>query len=127
MIDGPYRSSSWRYKLQKFEGVLSLLTAIAGLIVLVLNVYGWIAEGAYGKVALTGIGITAACLIPLFSNGRLNEKLSRIRKWVAVTSVALFAGGFWALIPAVLVRRFTEISETNALLFIFFPVAIVVV
>lgn len=126
MIDGPYNSNSWRNRLYKIEGVLSLLASIGGLIVLALNMYEWIAEGSYGKFALTGAGIAAVCLLPLLNNGRLREQLNRIGKWGAITSAALLAGGFWALIPTALARSFTGISETNALLFIFFPIAIAI-
>jgi hypothetical protein len=61
--------------------------------------------------------------MPLERYHRLFEKF---RKLVAVTGFTVGACIFWSMIPVVIARMFTDISEVHALLFIGLPTSILI-
>lgn len=50
--------------------------------------------------------------------------LETIRRYIAVISVALTAGFFWGMAVGIVVRRLTNLSEEDTLLFVVLPVAV---
>ena len=51
---------------------------------------------------------------------------SAVRKWVAVVGATFGASIAWGMVPALLARYFTPISEVQSLIFIALPTAVVV-
>lgn len=47
-----------------------------------------------------------------------------VRKWVAVTCIAVFTGGFYGAVSAILVKYGLDVSENSALLYAGLPVAV---
>lgn len=46
------------------------------------------------------------------------------RKWISVASIAVFTGGFYGTVAAILVKYGLHMSEKTALLYVGLPVAI---
>lgn len=46
------------------------------------------------------------------------------RKWISVTCIASFTGGFYGVVAAILVKYSLHVSENDALLYVGLPVAL---
>ncbi len=56
---------------------------------------------------------------------KLNKR-GPLTQWIAITCLTFGASVFWGLIPAMVARRYTAISEAHSLLFIALPIALLV-